>query len=402
MKIILLTLIIGFYSLSNSFATPKKFLFDANKAQTAGNADWVIDEDNHTAGRFPTPDQSGIIQTTPESYWTGALSAWAVALVKLGNYVETLPNSGQITYNNTTNPQDLTNYDVFIIDEPNTAFNSTEKSAIIQFVQNGGGLMLISDHAGADRNNDGWDAIRVLNDLIRNNGIQSYPFGFIFDSLTVSDVTNNVLSPAQSDPVISGSQGNVISFQISSGTTLTINSSQNPNAKGLIWKTGSPQNNSNCFCVSSVFGTGRIVAEGDSSPADDSTGSSGHTLYPGWTENGGNSSRFHLNASLWLAKLSGVSGVVSNNDPVSFYLEQNYPNPFNPRTLIRYSLSLRSNVTLKVYDIMGKEVSTLVKERQNPGSYSVDFDAANFSNGVYYYKLSADGFTATKKMFLIK
>jgi len=80
------------------FATPKKFLFDAAHYQTAGNADWVIDEDNHVAGRYPTPDQSTITQSTPETYWTGAISSWGISLVKLGYYVETLPAGTTITY----------------------------------------------------------------------------------------------------------------------------------------------------------------------------------------------------------------------------------------------------------------------------------------------------------------
>ena len=75
-----------------------KFLFDNTKAETAGNADWVIDEDNGTAQRYPTPAQNTVTASTLEDYWTGALSAWGIALVKLGYEVETLPSTGKITY----------------------------------------------------------------------------------------------------------------------------------------------------------------------------------------------------------------------------------------------------------------------------------------------------------------
>ena len=106
----------------------KKFLFDASHAETAGNADWVLDVDGGAVPRFPTPAQSGITSSTPETYWTAALSAWGVALVKLGNSVENLPAGTAITYGNAANPQDLSNYSVFVVDEPNTLFTASEKN----------------------------------------------------------------------------------------------------------------------------------------------------------------------------------------------------------------------------------------------------------------------------------
>ena len=153
----------------------KKFLFDAGHAETAGNADWVIMGTNNAAPRFPSPAQSGITSSTSESYWTGALSSWGVALVKLGNSVESLPQGVAITYGNTSNPQDLSNYNVYVVDEPNTLFTASEKSAIVNFVKNGGGLFMISDHNISDRNNDGYDSPAIWNDLMTNNGVQANP-----------------------------------------------------------------------------------------------------------------------------------------------------------------------------------------------------------------------------------
>ncbi len=86
-----------------------------------------------------------------------------------------------------------------------------------------------------------------------------------------------------------------------------------------------------------------------------------------------------------------------------YELNQNVPNPFNPSTTISYSLKANSNVSIKIYNILGREVSTLVNERQNAGSYSISFNGSNLSSGVYFYSLIADGnFVGTKRMLLLK
>ena len=86
-----------------------------------------------------------------------------------------------------------------------------------------------------------------------------------------------------------------------------------------------------------------------------------------------------------------------------FSLTQNYPNPFNSSTIISYSLPNTNSVTLKIFDIMGKEIQTLVNESQNVGTYSVNFDASIFSGGTYFYKLKiGNNFAETKKMSLIR
>ncbi len=88
--------------------------------------------------------------------------------------------------------------------------------------------------------------------------------------------------------------------------------------------------------------------------------------------------------------------------PNRFSLSQNYPNPFNPTTMISYQLSVNSLVTLKVYDILGREVARLVNERQNAGDYTITFNASRLSSGVYFYRLTAGSFVTTKKLMLIK
>jgi len=88
--------------------------------------------------------------------------------------------------------------------------------------------------------------------------------------------------------------------------------------------------------------------------------------------------------------------------PETFSLSQNYPNPFNPVTVIRYTLTENRNVSLTVFDAVGKEVAKLVNEKKEAGSYSVEFNAGNFASGVYFYQIKAGDFAETKRMVLLK
>lgn len=97
-----------------------------------------------------------------------------------------------------------------------------------------------------------------------------------------------------------------------------------------------------------------------------------------------------------------ITSADNNPVPNSFELSQNYPNPFNPSTRIDYSIAERSNVSIKVYDLLGKEVATLVNEVKDAGSNYVIFDASNLSSGMYIYTITAGNFTASKKMMLMK
>jgi hypothetical protein len=92
--------------------------------------------------------------------------------------------------------------------------------------------------------------------------------------------------------------------------------------------------------------------------------------------------------------------------PVNFELSQNYPNPFNPSTNIKYSIAGKGLVSIKVYDVLGNEIATLVNEQKAPGYYEVQFDTKSarvgLSSGVYFYRLITDDFVTTKKMILLK
>ncbi|MBI1932092.1 MAG: T9SS type A sorting domain-containing protein [Ignavibacteriales bacterium] len=106
---------------------------------------------------------------------------------------------------------------------------------------------------------------------------------------------------------------------------------------------------------------------------------------------------------MYLAK-SRTSETQTQVDKIPNYyaLNQNFPNPFNPETKISYSIAENSNVTLKVYNILGSEIATLVNKKQNSGNYEVSFNAVNISSGIYFYTLQSGNYTQTKKMVLVK
>ncbi|MFA5010683.1 MAG: T9SS type A sorting domain-containing protein [Ignavibacteria bacterium] len=93
---------------------------------------------------------------------------------------------------------------------------------------------------------------------------------------------------------------------------------------------------------------------------------------------------------------------ISTEIPTVFRMNQNYPNPFNPSTKINFALPKSSFVSLKVFDVTGREVATLINGNLNVGTYEYDFNASKLNSGIYFYRINAEGFTATKKMMLIK
>ena len=102
--------------------------------------------------------------------------------------------------------------------------------------------------------------------------------------------------------------------------------------------------------------------------------------------------------------LQSATGIEKANSgiPANFVLSQNYPNPFNPSTNIKFQISKSSFVSLKIYDVLGKEVANLVSENLNAGSYTYNFDASGLTSGIYFYTLKTNNFIETKKMILIK
>ncbi|MGW3915299.1 hydrolase [Streptomyces sp. NPDC005070] len=281
-------------------ATPHRVLFDNGHAETAGNADWIIS----TSQPDPLGQNSN---PSSETSWTGALSSWGVALQKTGNYsLKTLPSSSSLTYGGTA-ATDLSNFDELVLPEPNTLFTTAEKTAIMTFVKNGGGLFMISDHTGADRNSDGYDAVEIFSDLMSNNSVDSTdPFGFSIDTLDVGSDYPSAISDS-TNAILHGSFGTVTKSLIADGTTATLKPADNSAVKGLVYRTGY-SGNTGAFFATSTFGSGKVAFWGDSSPIDDGTGQSGNTLYDGWNDTGATNAALALNATDWLAGTSSSGG----------------------------------------------------------------------------------------------
>lgn len=336
----------------------KRYLFDASRRENASSADWQIDSDgtepvpswgaggaNTTQGkaqRIPTPSQLTIAVggNTAETTWDGSLSAWAIELVKQGHSVETLPRGAAITFATTANPQDLQNYDAFIIPEPQETFSSAEITAIHQFVYyKGGGLFIAADHTNegatvtdnpptcaqhSDRDGNGTDSPRVLNQMTSVFGITfdlkevagKWLFGNNCVNANAAMESSKTLSTGTGSHyiyILQGKNGNqpVPGLSFYRGTTMTLSSP----AQGLIYQPGAAiDNRTNVRAAYSTYGAGRIFAIGDSSPLQDATvgvnlaGDGTQITIPAsfnsfTTDSHGNHSKnLLMNAALWVAK----------------------------------------------------------------------------------------------------
>lgn len=386
-----------------------KILFDATKAEASGNGDWVIDADQHNlyfttsgtvtttgsesnAQQIPTPAQSGITNTTVESYWQGALSSWGIDMVKKGYTVESLPYNVAITYGTTSNAQDLSNYKVFIIDEPNIRFTTAEKTAILNFVQNGGGLFMISDHDQSDRNNDGWDSPHIFNDFMDTN--TTHPFGIHFDYTDISGTYSNIAS-LPGDPLLHGIMGDVAKVMWSDGTTMTLNTTNNSSVKGVVYKTGaSTTGTTNVLVAYCTYGSGRVAAMGDSSPADDGSGDTGDQLYDGWiTDASGNHEKLIVNATIWLA--GATTSITENAKPSSIFLNQK---TYSDKTeFIVSSSETHTNSEFCIYDILGN----LIYKTKNPFTEKIVIMNNSIRKGIFIFKLSVDGNQVKSGKFVV-
>ncbi|MEI7801224.1 MAG: T9SS type A sorting domain-containing protein [Bacteroidota bacterium] len=383
-----------------------KVLFDASSAEMAGNADWVMDADVFNLGpnssgamvtgagneanaqRYPTPLQSNITSSTAETYWKGALSYFAVDLVKQGFGVETLPYNGLITYGVTSNTQDLANYKVFIVDEPNIRFTTSEKTAIMNFVKNGGGLLMISDHTVSDRNNDGWDSPAIWNDLITNNTIQNNAFGFVFDLQNFSQTTSNIPN-LPTDPILHGSFGNVSSVQFNNGTSITLNPSNNSTVKGLVYKTGASNtgNTQVMFCASNYM-SGKVCGLGDSSPADDGTGDTNDALYSSFhTAVSGSHEKLLVNAVKWLATPGTAPKIETASLSENISSIKIFPNPVQGNTVTVLSASPEnSNCVISIYSLSGQLMQTVNFISSN-NIHKQSIDVSALDSGFYLIEL---------------
>ncbi len=398
---------VGFILLTFSVKAQVKVLFDATKAEMSGNGDWVIDADVHNIGtnssgamvagfgdesnpqQIPTAPQSGITALTPETYWEGALSSWGIDLVRYGFTVETLPITRSITYGNSSNPQDLSHYKVFIVDEPNILFTATEKTALLTFVNNGGGLFMISDHTVSDRNNDGFDSPDIWNDFMTTNSVQANPFGISFNLQNFSQ-TATVIVNDPSDSIIHGRAGVPTGLIYNSGTSIMIDHTANANSKGLIFKNGSSSTGlTNILFARSAYGSGRVCALGDSSPIDDGTGDPNDVLYSSYSSVlSGSHKKLLINAVIWLAQISSINSVdeIGNNE---MYL---YPVPAGDH------LSLNAFDVICHYticDISGRNIQEGLLDRSG-------IDIAELNSGYYFITLVESGNKSKTLRFIKK
>ena len=107
-----------------------------------------------------------------------------------------------------------------------------------------------------------------------------------------------------------------------------------------------------------------------------------------------------LEMARW-TNLIGIQGI-SAEIPKEYKLYQNYPNPFNPSTTINFDIIKSGNVKIVLYDVLGREVKTIVNENAEPGKFKVVFNADNFASGLYFYKITSNDFTAVKKLLIVK
>ena len=122
-------------------------------------------------------------------------------------------------------------------------------------------------------------------------------------------------------------------------------------------------------------------------------------LYAVWTDNrSGNKDVFFAKGTITITDIADNAAGV----PTRFELNQNYPNPFNPVTKISFSITSREKVTLKIFDLMGSEVQTLINSHFEAGYHVIEFDGSKLTSGVYFYRLTAGNFVSTKKLMLLK
>ncbi|MCC6350407.1 MAG: hypothetical protein IT347_12540 [Candidatus Eisenbacteria bacterium] len=380
-------------------AAPKRALFDNTHAETAGNADWIVDTDMP----LPLPDQSTVGPATPRTYWLGAISSWGVDLVKRGFEVTTLSAPNAITFGDTTKPYDLSKFDVFIVPEPNTLFTAGEAAAILAFVAGGGGLVAVGDHGNSDRNGDGWDSPEIWNafDPTQSLGVHWQVFGEANNNITQN--SGNVgTSPA--DSIVHGAVGIADSVEFHNGTTLVLNPVANPRVRGVIWMNGLAHGNTGLMAARSEYGDGRVFFLGDSSPIDDGSAQPGNSsIYDGWGEASGRDSLLLMNATIWAARRGPVT--LSVAPPVAGALAFAPPelNPSSAGVTLRFSLASPARVRLEVLDCAGRLVRVLAEGGQGAGAHAVRWDGSGpqggaVAPGLYFARLTAPGAMLTRRI----
>jgi hypothetical protein len=385
-------------------ATPRRALFDNTHAETAGNADWIIDADMP----LPLPDQSTVGLATPRTYWLGGISSWGIDLVKRGYFVATLAAPNAITYGDTTKPYDLSKFDVFVVPEPNTVFSAAEKAAILAFVREGGGLIAVGDHWNSDRNGDGWDSPEIWNDF---DPAQLLGVHWEVATERDSNITQNSgnVDPTPADSIIHGQVGTADSVSFHNGDTFVLNPAANPRARGLIWMNGRAHGNTGVMAARSEYGNGRAFFLGDSSPIDDGSAQPGNSsIFDGWGEATGRDSMLALNATIWATRREVPQNLgvpAGGRTGVGFARPE--PNPSGGRVALRFSLAAPAAVRLELLDCAGRHVRTLAEGERAAGEHAVAWDGATddgraVAPGLYFARLVTPGAESVRRIVRLR
>ncbi|MEO6695853.1 MAG: T9SS type A sorting domain-containing protein [Ignavibacteria bacterium] len=227
-------------------------------------------------------------------------------------------------------------------------------------------------HRSTDGGNTWSPGVRVNQDLINNGKVQYFPAITVDDEggINVLYYDNRNVSSDSMDVYISRSTNG-----------------------GLNWR--DYRINEHRFRPSTVTGSGGAGNQGDNLGMIFAN----NRLLPLWMDN--YTGVYQVWGALIDVNTIGIRNT-GGNIPDDFVLKQNYPNPFNPGTVIGYHIAVSSFVDLKVYDILGDEIESLVSQRQPVGAYEVDFDGSNLPSGVYFYTLKTEGFSKTNSMVLLK
>lgn len=386
-----------------SSAAPRRALFDNTHAETAGNADWIIDTDMP----LPLPAQSTVGPSTPRTWWLGAISSWGIDLVKRGYEVATLASPHTITYGDTTRPFDLSKFDVFIVPEPNTLFTAAEAAAIFAFVADGGGLVAVGDHWNSDRNGDGWDSPEIWNafDPTQLLGVHWQVSGEP-DNYFSQDSGNEDTTPA--DSIVHGPEGVADSLSFHGGTSLVLNPAANPRVRGLVWMNGLAHGNTGVMAARSEYGNGRVFLLGDSSPVDDGSAQPGNTnIYDGWAEAGGRDSILVLNATIWATRRAAVTLDVPARAGSTAEFASPEPNPSAAGVTLRFTLSAPAAVRLELLDCSGRLVRVLADGERGPGTHALAWDGADqggraVAPGLYFARLVTTGASSVRRIVRLR
>ncbi len=273
--------------------TRKRILFDNAHHQLAGGVDWIID----ITGRHPWPSMP-----KDESEWHGSLSSLALDLMKTGDYiVETLPADRTLTWKDDKNTQDLSQYHILVLPEPSSKITNDEANAVFNFVQNGGSLLMVANHEGADRDGNGYDSVRALNEMLAAmpgaKSKEDNPFGFYV--LPGAFSNNSKTKPAEgAEPtIIENRAGKIQSTGMYGAAGFQIVNAEM--AKSFLTEINSTES----FALTAIVGKGRIVAIGDSAILGDGTNFLGLKLTAenGYVDTKLDNRILFLNAIDWLA-----------------------------------------------------------------------------------------------------